>query len=56
MGKWTAADSPDQRGRTAVVTGANSGLGLHTSLELARKGARVWACRELRRAAGSRRR
>ncbi|MBA3864808.1 MAG: SDR family NAD(P)-dependent oxidoreductase [Solirubrobacterales bacterium] len=25
--KWTAADMPDQAGRTAVVTGANSGLG-----------------------------
>jgi NAD(P)-dependent dehydrogenase (short-subunit alcohol dehydrogenase family) len=32
---------PDQSGRTALVTGASSGLGLHTSLELARKGARV---------------
>lgn len=32
---------PDQSGRTALVTGANSGLGLHTSIELARKGARV---------------
>ncbi len=32
---------PDQSGRTALVTGANSGLGLHTSMELARKGARV---------------
>jgi len=32
---------PDLSGRTALVTGANSGLGLHTSLELARRGARV---------------
>jgi NAD(P)-dependent dehydrogenase (short-subunit alcohol dehydrogenase family) len=38
---WTAADIPDQRGRMAVVTGANSGLGLVTGRELARAGARV---------------
>ena len=47
LSRWTAADVPDQSGRTALVTGANSGLGLHTSLELARKGARVlMACRD----------
>lgn len=38
---WTARDIPDQSGRTFVVTGANSGLGLSTSRELARAGARV---------------
>jgi NAD(P)-dependent dehydrogenase (short-subunit alcohol dehydrogenase family) len=43
---WTAADIPPQTGRTAVVTGANSGLGRVTALELARAGARVMiACR-----------
>ena len=43
---WSPADMPDQAGRTVLVTGANSGLGLHTSLELARKRARVLlACR-----------
>ena len=35
MPAWTAADIPDQSGRTAVVTGASSGLGLHVALELA---------------------
>nr|WP_090338654.1 SDR family NAD(P)-dependent oxidoreductase [Mycolicibacterium malmesburyense]CRL66611.1 short chain dehydrogenase [Mycolicibacterium malmesburyense] len=38
---WTAADIPDQSGRTAIVTGANSGLGYDTAAALAAKGARV---------------
>lgn len=41
MAAWTAADIPDQTGRVAVVTGANGGLGLEVSRELARKGAVV---------------
>jgi NAD(P)-dependent dehydrogenase (short-subunit alcohol dehydrogenase family) len=38
---WTTTDIPDQRGRTAVVTGANSGLGLATVEALAGAGAHV---------------
>ena len=45
--KWTAADMPDQTGRTIVVTGANSGLGAVIATELARSGASVVvACRD----------
>ncbi len=38
---WTPAAIPDQTGRRAVITGANSGIGYPTALELARRGASV---------------
>jgi NAD(P)-dependent dehydrogenase (short-subunit alcohol dehydrogenase family) len=41
MTRWTTDDIPDQTGRTAVVTGATSGLGLATARALAAAGARV---------------
>ena len=41
MSKWTTADIPDQTGRTAVITGANTGLGFETAAALAAKGAHV---------------
>ena len=50
--KWTAEDIPDQTGRTILITGANSGLGLRSAEALAAKGARVLlGCRNAERAA-----
>jgi NAD(P)-dependent dehydrogenase (short-subunit alcohol dehydrogenase family) len=51
---WTRKDIPDLSGRTAVVTGANSGLGYETTKALAERGARViMACRSLSKAKGA---
>src|SRR4030095_236526 len=41
MSKWTTADIPDQTGRAAIITGANTGLGYETAAALAAKGAHV---------------
>jgi NAD(P)-dependent dehydrogenase (short-subunit alcohol dehydrogenase family) len=49
--KWTTANIPDQHGRVALVTGANTGIGLQTAQELGQRGATVvLACRSLEKA------
>ena len=54
MAKWTTDDIPDQTGRTILITGANSGLGLRSAEALAAKGARVlMACRNAQKAAAA---
>jgi NAD(P)-dependent dehydrogenase (short-subunit alcohol dehydrogenase family) len=47
---WKAADIPSLSGKRVVITGANSGIGYHAALKLARKGAHVvLACRDRQR-------
>jgi NAD(P)-dependent dehydrogenase (short-subunit alcohol dehydrogenase family) len=41
MSKWTVGQIPEQTGKTALITGANSGIGYQAALELARHGAHV---------------
>ncbi|HME10396.1 MAG TPA: oxidoreductase [Bryobacteraceae bacterium] len=41
MTAWTTSDIPSQNGKLAMVTGANSGIGWYTALELARAGSEV---------------
>ena len=57
MSKWTTADIPLEHGKLAIVTGANSGIGLHAARELARAGCTVIvACRSAEKASNTRQR
>jgi NAD(P)-dependent dehydrogenase (short-subunit alcohol dehydrogenase family) len=47
---WKAADIRSLAGKRILITGANSGIGYHAALKLARKGAHVMlGCRDKRR-------
>lgn len=49
--QWSTDDMPDMTGKTAVVTGASSGLGLEVALQLAKKGCHVvMGCRHSEKA------
>ena len=48
---WKTSNMPDLTGKTALITGANSGLGYYTAKALAEKNAHVIvACRSLEKA------
>lgn len=54
LSAWIPGDAPDQTGRTAIITGANSGLGLAAAQVLAGHGGRViMACRDAEKAAAA---
>jgi NAD(P)-dependent dehydrogenase (short-subunit alcohol dehydrogenase family) len=49
--KWNIEQIPSQNGRIAIITGANSGIGFETALELAKKDCTViLACRNMGKA------
>lgn len=51
---WTTNDIPNLSGKVIIVTGANSGIGLETAKELARKGAQtILACRSMEKSNGA---
>lgn len=55
MNGFTFENIPDQSGKTAIVTGANAGIGYAIAEALARKGARViLACRDEEKAESAR--
>jgi NAD(P)-dependent dehydrogenase (short-subunit alcohol dehydrogenase family) len=46
--RWTIDNIPDQKGRTVIVTGANSGIGYEAARALAGKNAKtIMACRNI---------
>ncbi|MDD2795291.1 oxidoreductase [Acidocella sp.] len=54
MNAWASGDIPSQAGKLAVITGANSGIGYFTALELAKAGANViLACRNAQKGAAA---
>ena len=55
MSGFTFDDIPDQTGRTALVTGANTGIGFHIAEMLAKNGAKVlMGCRNRDKAESAR--